>query len=189
MAYYMIECFEPDDWEDSALVDRAPKLPGVGSWMSGQRFSGPVPEPIEFSLLDTHNDRMLEMDNTEALLITKKLLGALREAGVDNLDAYDAVIRHEGAGTVTTDYVAVNVIGLVSAADLGASNIVGGMKGGLIDVDFEGVVIDEGRARGALMFRLAENTSAIIVHERVRDHLLDRGFDMLAFIPPERWMG
>ena len=189
MPYYMLECFEPDDWEDSAILQRAPKLPGVDSWRLGARFPGPLPEPIEFLLLPTHSDDMLEMDNTDALLMTRRLHDALRGAGVDNLDAYQAVIRHPGTGKVIKDYLAVNVIGLISAADLGKSTVVGGMSGGLLDVDFEGVAVSEERARGALMFRLAENTSAVLIHERVRDHLLEQGFDMLTFVPPEEWVG
>jgi hypothetical protein len=185
----MLECFEPTDWDDSGLFKRAPKLPGVESWRTGRRFPTPLPEPIEFELLETHSDRLLEMDNTDALIMTKRLLAALRDAGVDNLDAYQAVIRHPGTGAVTEDYVAVNVIGLISAADLGSSKVVGGTQRQLLDVDFEGVVLNEDKAGGALMFRLAENTSAILVHEVVRDRLLTKGFDMLSFVPPERWLG
>jgi hypothetical protein len=36
------------------------------------------------------------------------------------------------------------------------------------DVDFHALVLDESRINGQLMFRLAENLSAIVVHESVR---------------------
>ena len=39
------------------------------------------------------------------------------------------------------------------------------------------------------MFRLAENTNALVVHESVKAYLEGRGFTMLSFIPPEEWMG
>lgn len=187
--YFMLECFQPRGWDDSALFRRPPRLPDDQSWGVGRRFITPPELPIEFTLNDTHSDRLLEMDNTNALIMTKRLLEALREAGVDNLDAYEATIRHPKTGMVSKDYVAVNVVGLVSAADLAASRVVGGMSGGLLDVDFEGVAIDEKRTGGALMFRLAENSSAILVHEKVKAQLLANGFDMLTFVPPESWMG
>src|SRR5438105_1748652 len=109
--YYMLECFEPDDWEDSALFEGSPSPPGVDSWTGGRRFRLPLPQPLEFELDTVHSDQLLEMDNTEALVMSKRLLSALQEAGVDNLDVYEAVIRHQGTGMVSHDYVAVNVVG------------------------------------------------------------------------------
>jgi hypothetical protein len=184
MSYYVLECFEPFDWEDSAIFDRSPKLPGVDSWRTGRRFETAIPEPIEFSLLPTHNDQLLEFYNVDALVMTQRLATALLEAGVDSLDIYKAVIRHPGTGSEVIDYVAANLIGLVSAVDLAQSKVTGGTSGGLLDVDFEGVRIDPARAGDHLMFRLAENTSAVVVHERVKHYLVSRGFDMLEFVPP-----
>ena len=45
------------------------------------------------------------------------------------------------------------------------------------------------KAGGELMFRLLENSSAIMVHEKVKDHLLSKGFDMLTFIESVDWIG
>ena len=41
---------------------------------------------------------------------------------------------------------------------------------------------------GQLLFRLAESLGAIIVHRRVKDHLLARGFDMLTFRDPAKYV-
>lgn len=189
MSYFMLECFEPMEWDDSALFDKSPKLPGVDSWRTGRRFKQPIPQPIEFLLLGTHSDDLLEFYNVDALIMTKRLAAALREIGVDNIDIYSSVIRHPETGLVSHDYVAGNLIGLVSAADLARSNVVGGTSGGLLDVDFEGVHIDEKKSRNLLMFRLAENTSAIVVHERVKKHLLKKKFEMLSFVSPADFIG
>jgi hypothetical protein len=43
---------------------------------------------------------------------------------------------------------------------------------------------DEKKARGALIFRLAESVNAILVHERLRDHLIANGFRNLEFLEP-----
>jgi len=185
----MLECFEPDDWEDSAALKSAPRPAGVVSWRLGRRFLQPLPEPLEFEMLETHSDQLLEFYNEQALVMTKRLLATLQEAGVDNLDVYAARIKHPVTGAIRTDYVAANLIGVVSAADLGKSRVIGGSADGLVDVDFESVVVNERRAGDALMFRLAENTSAILVHEKVRQHLLEKGFAMLSFLEPEEWMG
>jgi hypothetical protein len=190
MTYYMLECFEPIDWPDSAMLG-APSVdpPDDLSWSMGRRFADPLPEPIEIGLLATHADRLLELYNEGPLVMTSRLLHALVAAGVDNLDVYRTIIRHPVTGLVTTDYVAANLVGLVAASDLGRSTVVGGSADGLLDVDFDGVVLDEARIGDLLMFRLAESTNAVVVHERVRSHLLRSGFDMLTFVPPEEWMG
>ncbi len=57
--------------------------------------------------------------------------------------------------------------------------------GAVLDVDFDSLVVDEKRARGALIFRLAESTNAILVHEKLRNCLLAKGFNKLQFLDPK----
>lgn len=189
MPYFMLECFEPREWDDSAMLGPSPDLPGDPSWRIGQRFAQQIPQPIEFELMSTHNDQLLEFYNVDEILMSRRLADALRDAGIDNLDVYDALIRHPDTGILDVDYVAANLIGMVSAVNLAESNVVGSTSGMLLDVDFDGLTIDEPKAGLLLMFRLAENTSAVVVHERVKDHLLAHGFDMLSFVPPEEFIG
>ena len=187
----MLECFEPEDWDDSAGV-KAPKkriIPRGESWSMGRRFSVPPTEPIELEMMPQHNDQLVEFFKPSPPVMTKRLLKALQKSGVDNLDAYQAIIRHPITGFKTTDYVAVNIIGLVSAVDMNNSIIVGGSEDGLLDVDFEGLKIDSIKSHGLLLFRLAESTNAIVVHERVKNSLIKQGFDMLTFMNPETWIG
>jgi hypothetical protein len=189
--YYMLECFEPEDWNDSAGV-RAPKkriIPRGESWSMGRRFSVPPSEPIELEMMPEHNDQLVEFFKPSPPVMTKRLLNALHKSGVDNLDAYKTIIRHPITDFETRDYVAVNIIGLVSAVDIKQSNIIGGSEDGLLDVDFEGLKIDPKKARGLLLFRLVESTNAIVVHERVKNSLIDQGFNMLTFMDPKKWLG
>lgn len=187
--YFMIDCIEPSDWEDSAVLRSIPLPVGEESWRFGKRFQTEPAVPIPIELVETHNDRLLEFYNITALVMTKKLVQALREGGVDNLDVYEALIRHPGTGFETREYVATNLIGLVAASNLANSIVVGGSTDRLIDVDFNAVTIDEVKTKGLLMFRLAENTSAVVVHEKIKSHLLQEGFTMLDFIPPAEWIG
>lgn len=184
----MLECYQPDHWDDCALLEATPK-PGGESWRMGMRFREPPTERVEILIDPTHSDRLKELYKKDALIMSKRMVKSLQGGGVDNLDVYEAVIRNPETRFETTDYVAVNLIGLVRAADLAASEVVGGSADGLIDVDFDSVVIDSGKARQLLMFRLAENTSAVVVHEQVRDRLLADGFDMLEFVNPTDWVG
>jgi hypothetical protein len=187
--YFMMECIEPMDWDDSAVLRTVPLPVGEESWRFGRRFRTAPIEPIVIELLDTHSDQLLEMYKASAFVITKRLLRALEECGVGNLDVYETVIRHPVTKFETSDYVAANLIGLIGATDLNRSTVVGGSTDRLIDVDFDAVAIDEAKTKELLMFRLAENTSAIVVHERLKTHLLSRGFDSLDFLLPDQWVG
>lgn len=134
------------DWEDRALLEATPLPPGESSWRLGRPFKAPPQTPIEIEMDPTHSADMIQLNKKDALIMSKTMLAALREAGVDNLDAYDAVIRHPRSGFVTNDYVACNLMGLVAAADIGMSKVEGGSSDHLLDTDFEGTKIDEARA-------------------------------------------
>ena len=187
--FFMLECIEPSDWDDSAMLRAVPRPPGEDSWRFGRPFKTQPTQPIEVMMVSTHCDRLKDLYKIDALLMTRRLYDCLREAGVDNIDAYDTVIRHPGTGFESRDYIAGNLIGLVAAVDVGASNIVGGSADHLLDTDFDAVKIDPAKARGLLMFRLAENTSAVVVSRKVKEFLEARGFTQLSFIDPENWMG
>lgn len=79
-------------------------------------------------------------------------------------------------GATFTNYKAVNILGLVAAADMERSVAVVHDGAPSVDVDFDRLVIDEDKTGGRKLFRLAESTNAIIVHASLRDALLERGF-------------
>jgi len=89
---------------------------------------------------------------------------------------------------MVTNYKVVNVVGVVAGADLGRSVYEASDGVPLIDVSFDSLAIDEKRVAGLLLFRLAESLSAIVVHDRIKKHLLARGFDMLTFRDPAKYV-
>lgn len=187
--YFMLECVAPEDWDDPALVEGIPPPIGEASWRLGRRFKVEPHLPVVVNLHADYGVQLKELRNVDALLMTRRLHQALVAAGVGNLDAYPAIVRHAGRSFETADYVACNLIGLVPAANIRAATVDNSQETGPIDADVEGVAIDERAAAGALMFRLAENTSAVVVHRSVRAHLLAEGFDMLTFVPAREWIG
>jgi hypothetical protein len=112
-------------------------------------------------------------------LMSARLVEAIRGAGVDNLELFPAVITHKATGKIIDDYLVVNVLGLVSAADLGAS------KGRPLAAGryFEELVVDPGKARDLLIFRLAESPIEILVHEKLARVITDGGFVDVALEP------
>jgi hypothetical protein len=170
-------------------IDDEPFISGV-SFLRGTKIAKPVPAPLEFTLkrlnpeASDHAPYMPSTLGTRVPLFRNDLLAALYEMGINNLDTYDAVVRDPGTAQEIADYRAVNIIGIVAAADMSKSIATVHAGPPLVDVEFDQLEVDPNKARGFSIFRLAEAVGTVLVHERVRDHLLARGFDDLAFDKP-----
>lgn len=165
-----------------------PRLPGIRSWMLGAPFSAPPAEPIELEWdPDSRGERKAIYD-ISIPLYHRDVLAALDEAGVDNLDTYAVRIRDRALDECCEDYRAVNVIGLVAAADLEQSSHSDPGGRGLVSIDFDGVHIDPAKAHGLRMFRLAECVSGVLVSAPVRVRL-EAGRFGLRFVAPSQWIG
>jgi hypothetical protein len=114
---------------------------------------------------------------------------ALKTAGVSNIQYFDAILRDPLSGTSRSDFKAFNVVGLVACADMNASQLMGTSSSTMGDADFGSLVIDESRAAGNLIFRLAENISAIVVHKKVKDAIDAAGIPGFVFYGPGEWSG
>lgn len=185
--YYVLDRFgssHPCRW-----IAGWPHINGV-NWEAGRRHARPVPTPLTLELeplnraSSDHGPELPEYFVGTIPLFRIDLLDAFARAGVDNLDLYDVVIRDPDDGRTHSNYKAVNIIGVIAAADMKKSNATVHTGGPVIDVEFDELVVDESKPRGALIFRLAEATGTILVHERLRDHLLAKGFDKLEFLEP-----
>ncbi len=162
-------------------IDNAPYIKGL-NWWRGAVITMDVPNPLKFTL-DSYEPHSPDEDQymgaiiyTNPPLWRDDFIAALRECGVYNFDLYDVAIHDPDDGSVHTNYKAVNVLGLIAAADMEKSiaTVYDGIP--LIDVDFDELVVDETATKGIQMFRLAESTNAILVHEKLRDALLKKGF-------------
>jgi hypothetical protein len=149
----------------------------------------PVPQPLIIEIDPDEPGDLLEMYQLEALIMSERLVSALLQAGVDNMQVYDAVIVGPETGRIFKTHRIVNVVGTVSCADLARSTWDSPRGRPMVDVDFESLVIDEVRAEGRLLFRLAECVSAVIVHDRIRERLLAIGFTNLTFQDPADFVG
>ncbi len=187
--YYILAKKPLGDPEDLAVIDEYPEVEGIDTWLLGTPFTVEVPEPLEFILDDSFPGRLPDFFSSGMPpLMSDRLLEALREIGVDNLDTYRAVLKNLNGEVVSESYKAVNVIGVVSVADVGRSQAAPGQSVRMIDTSFDSLAIDEEKAAGHLLFRLAEAVTAVVIHEKVKEHLEARGLGALGFIRPEEWM-
>jgi hypothetical protein len=182
--YYLLEVnrfHEPGPYRTRPIH---PDAFDASRWIIGQRMD-PIPNvPLHFELWEYKPGRngAAEMLDDVIPLMHQDLIQALRGAGVDNMETFPANLvdpRRENFNL--QHYEAVNIVGLRQCADLKKSEYddIGGT--GLIALGFRQLVIDEERAGGALLFRLAEAVRSVIVHESVKEALPEVRFPYLEF--------
>jgi hypothetical protein len=155
---------------------------GVESWALGRPFAKPPPDPIRIELVPVADftGEPASMFDRYMCLMSPPMVDALRRCGVDNIDTYPAVLV-DNANEREFRYFAVNILGLVAAADLSKSQWSNFDSAARLDTHFESLAVDPAKARGHLMFRLAEDTGTIIVHAKVKQALESAGIPMLRF--------
>lgn len=181
--YYMMECFGPLDQERQAIDT----VPSGFSWNSGAPLTTNPNGPLE--VLMDGDGIMVPMFYRGILLWHDELVEAVKRARADNIECYECVLIDPIARIRYQNYKAINIIGRVAAADLSKSVYSAPSGVPLIDTDFDSVVIDEKKANGMLLFRMAENVSAIVVHETVKKSIEDAGIPYIDFVKPESWIG
>ncbi|MEY4591069.1 MAG: hypothetical protein RL497_3145 [Pseudomonadota bacterium] len=191
MAYYVMvgKSVYPAVFVENLYREHLPRP----TWINGQFIDFEIPQPIVYDLdIDEHdtipNVKILD-DTLPIPYMHDSIVEALLAVGVDNIQFYDAVIRDLKRNVDHTDFKAFNVVGLVSAADMSASTMMGTSNSTLIDADFDRLVLDEEKCAGKLLFRLAENITAIVVSEVVKNEVQKRGIKGVMFYPSGEWAG
>jgi len=162
------------------------------NFVTGARLNQVPQNPIELTWEAENEDGIKVSYNETApvTLMSKELVDALHSAGVDNLDTYPVIIHSETGHPDCYDYLAVNIIGVIAAADMDQSEYDDDDDDdddfdGLFDVTFDSIVIDEKKAKGHLLFRMAESVSTVIIHEKIVNVLKEQGGFGLTFTEPE----
>ncbi len=199
--YFVFACQSPLDADHYSYVLDDEKYPQ--NFHAGRRFGSPddvrrveyqhPASPIKLSVNydpeDTYPRVWPEFVEYPIPIMTKVLFKILRRAGVNNIQPYEIIIYDPETETENTDYIAWNLCGTVAAADLQKTEYDQAVPERIVAMDINSLVIDEKKAKGHLMFRLAESTNAILIHSSVKERLEAVGFDTLTFIPPDLWAG
>ncbi len=184
--YFVMTC---EGVYPTAVISAGPAL-HQAPWMHGQVIDSKLPLPLTY-VLDPQRPGNLPalIEGTPYPLMRDDLVHALQAAGVHNLQLFPAVVKDPANGTEQTNYKAFNIIGLVRAADLGKSKLMGTSDSSIIDVDFDSLSLDERKAAPFDLFRLAESVSAIIVSRRVKEEIERHSIEGMLFYEPENWSG
>ena len=187
--YYVLDSYgDNHKGEDNRMLLYDIPNPGpLDRWFSGHKFKNPPKEPVVVTIQkgEEHGDLLPYLDAVNVM--SNAFYKALCDAGVDNLDVYDAVLRSEDGTVEYKGFKAYNILGLVRAADLKKTVFNGPPGTRLIDASIDSLAIDPDKAMGILMFRLAENVSAVIVHERVKRFIEPMNFPYVQFTEPRNW--
>jgi hypothetical protein len=160
------------------------------NWMGGRLVTESPPQPLVYTLDPDYGGSPKAMYDAEAIPVVREdVITALRVAGVDNVQYFDALVRDPKSGKEYLDYKAFNVVGVVECANMAESELMGTSESEVGDVDFHALVIDESKALGLLLFRLAEAVSAIVVHEKVKEAIEAAGIPGFVFYGPGEWSG
>jgi Immunity protein family (Imm11) len=186
--YYALSPTADKDGDMMALIWK-PDTRGR-TWITGAKYNSdaatpphkrPPPEPVQLTIDKSRQKApfptFLRMP---VPLMHNKLLEVVRGAGVDNIDAYRAELFYPDGKLASSDYHAFNLLGLVKAADLGKSKFDPEQPNRMVAMGFDSLVIDPNAAQALLMFRLAENASTIVIHERVKAAIEAAGIELVA---------
>jgi len=179
--YYVLDAYHPKRMLLTSLED-----PSIDdSWLWGQPFKEPPETPIIVEIVRGYERADLLPYFGTPPVMSDSFHQTLVKAGVDNLEVYDAVLESEDETVRHAGFKAFNVIGLVKAADLAKTVFSPDNESRLLDASLDSLAIDADKARGLLMFRLAEYAGAVVVHESVRRAIEAANFPHIVFREPE----
>lgn len=186
MAYFVLGCSVK---AGRTMARVLPDNAFLSSWVTGALFSERPREPVElFWDPSTEDGDKVAYYDVGPVLMRADLVAALGECGVDNLETFKVVMRSQLGHPDQHEYVAVNIVGAIAAADMTKSDVEDASDG-MLDVLFNSLVVDEKKTRGQLMFRLVESIQTVLVHDSVASGLLNRGGLGLTFTDSQDFSG
>ncbi|MBL8029560.1 MAG: hypothetical protein JNL74_24305, partial [Fibrobacteres bacterium] len=137
-------------------------------------------KPLTFPLIylsgHTSDNPPMGYHNQSDTIMSDEFIAALQKCGVNNLQCFPAEIHSETDKTIWKNYKAVNIVGLVSAVDLKHSKgkrVISrpGAKTPGFKL-FNKLKIDSKKTGNALLFRLAESRTTVVISSLVVKQLL-----------------
>jgi hypothetical protein len=172
MGYFVME----EDLCFGCSMSGYPELPDRISFLSGVWIELPDKKTLEFEIDCTAGEQPNHFFNKHIPVFSSALVEQFRLAGADNFQAFPAVLVNRKEGLEWDNYFALNVLGIIDAANETESishSIMGGDKDDGVPalVHYEKLVIDQSRVKGALMFRELQSPDVLIFDEKIKEFL------------------
>ena len=156
------------------LYKRSHRLVQLNSGHLLNDFIGPLICELDEEYID---GRMRTFYHSPGFIATTAFYNDLMELGIDCIQTFPVIINDEVNNREITDYLLLNVIGCVSCADMSKSEykmIGDSLKDNMNIIDK--LVIDSNKAGDLDLFLISEDTSCIVISERVYKHLSSKGY-------------
>jgi hypothetical protein len=167
-------------FDDSVVIDAASHF--EYSLSLGRKLPDNLTVPLLFDIDTELSGTRMPSAFLRESVFSRPFLDALLRAGVDNIDAYPALIRNPDTGGIFGgEYLAVNILGRIACANLEASEY-----DKLADsYVMRRLVIDAKKAMRQNIFRLHENSQIILVKDTIVQQLSKDKFPDIEFDPIE----
>ena len=188
-----MDCVLPTNENGEALMEihNCFMTGNARNWGNGKSFksnvSFPVPIEIDFEPFRGFKGPPVEIVDLCIPIMSKRLKETLERSGVDNIDYFPAILTNTESGE-KFDYFAFKVVGLVAATDLSNSEFTSFDGDMVVDTSFETLVIDEYKTHDFKLFRLAENISALVVNEEIKNFIENESINSLELLNPEEFV-
>jgi hypothetical protein len=126
-------------------------------------------------------DELTVLDH-HCLLLSPRLVGVLRGAGVDGFETYPCEVTQPPAPGAHA-YRLVLLRDIVYCVDHGKSKLELDVENPRVIEAIEMLAVDESRLDGSLLFRLGENRQIVIAHESVVRAVEEAGVTGVTFAP------
>lgn len=160
-----------------------PTFPDEVSFQSADAIAVPINEPIKFEVDNTSENPPSDFVGFYIPVFSDALAAAFLDAGADNIQTYQAQLVNPKSGEMWEGYKAVNIVGKIACADLVHSEY-SVITSGLYS--FTRLAVDTAKTHDALLFRLEEDPSIVLVHMKIAQAMyVDNNprFQGLAFKP------
>lgn len=155
-------------YKSDLYIKEPENLPIELDFIGGDYIAMPVETPLVYRTNGKSGDVMRDFLKGSFPIMSEKFVSILQEAGVNNLQLFPAIIKSEVDGTVWENYFGVNILGLISCADFQKSEYAEIMPG---HFKFRELAIHLDKTKDALLFRLQEDSTTIIMHKSVGRHI------------------
>jgi len=158
-------------------------------WHSGAILADPPLKPIEIEATPHFGYQGPPPDyyDDAISLMSPRLAKVLKDAGVDNIVYYPVTIKYRETD-LKYEWLAFNILGLISAVDDAKSDITNPDGKNLINSTIKGFSIDISKTHHQLLFRLAENVMITLVHEDIKKAIEESGINTFSFSKTEDWV-
>lgn len=151
-------------YESTVYVKEPDNIPVDVNFLRGRLITQSLDLPIVYTTNGKSGDEVRDFLDTSYPLMSKRFVELLQAGGVDNLQLFPAVIKSEVDGSVWENYYAVNVLGLIACADMDNSDYDEIMPG---HYRFRELAIHAEKANDALLFRLQEDATIMVIQKSV----------------------